>query len=106
MEMKIGNTAILNMWLSTYNSVDNFEIEDCLLLRKSDTYTPSNYVLVGECEVTVNKLTTKDEMIDIAVKDLKEQKKKLSADYEVSINQIDAKINQLLAIENKSDVKS
>jgi hypothetical protein len=90
----------VNLWMLDFYSIEEFDISKCYI---SDTsYKPSGYFLAAEGLVEVTNMVSKDDAVKSMVESLNNQKKSIMADHQMQINRIDERINQLLAIEDKS----
>ena len=96
-------TATVQAYMSKYNSVENLEQttpESAISQLVISTSPFDDWIRVGSASVTVELADDKEIKAGL-IESLKESKKKIQAEAEKNITEIDAQIQSLLAIEYK-----
>ena len=96
-------TATVPAYMSEYNSIDRLEKtypDSAISQLMLTNIEVKDWIWIGSASVTVEIAEDKEIKAGL-VESLKNAKKKIQADAEKSITEIDAKIQSLLAIEYK-----
>ena len=96
-------TATVPAYMSKYNSIDSLENtypETAISQLIFTNGEVNDWVWIGSASVTVEIADDKEIKAGL-IESLKDEKKKIQADAEKSITEIDAQIQSLLAIEYK-----